>query len=69
MWLRHEVKSRVVANVSHEFRTPLNAIIGLSKLLLAGTDGEPQTVDAVEFARVLSGRADGAGILRHKLPL
>ena len=28
-----------------------------------------QTVDAVEFARVLSGRAEGPGILRHKLPL
>lgn len=35
-----EVKSRVVANVSHEFRTPLNAIIGLTKMLLARTDGE-----------------------------
>ena len=32
-------------------------------------DGEPQTVDAVDFARILSGRADGPGILRHKLPL
>jgi uncharacterized protein (TIGR03083 family) len=31
--------------------------------------GEPQTVDAVEFARILSGRAAGPGILRHKLPL
>jgi uncharacterized protein (TIGR03083 family) len=30
---------------------------------------EPQTVDAVEFVRILSGRADGPGILRHKLPL
>jgi uncharacterized protein (TIGR03083 family) len=31
--------------------------------------GEPQTVDAAEFARILSGRSDGPGILRHKLPL
>jgi uncharacterized protein (TIGR03083 family) len=31
--------------------------------------GEPQTVDAVEFVRILSGRAEGTGILTHKLPL
>jgi hypothetical protein len=30
---------------------------------------EEQAVDAVEFVRILSGRADGAGVLRHKLPL
>ncbi|HEX4256716.1 MAG TPA: maleylpyruvate isomerase family mycothiol-dependent enzyme [Streptosporangiaceae bacterium] len=35
----------------------------------AGGGGEAEAVDAVEFARVLSGRADGPGILRHKLPL
>lgn len=35
----------------------------------AGTGGTLQTVDAVEFARILSGRAEGPGILRHKLPL
>jgi uncharacterized protein (TIGR03083 family) len=35
----------------------------------AGDGGEPQTVDAVEFVRILSGRAEGPGILRHKLPL
>jgi uncharacterized protein (TIGR03083 family) len=34
-----------------------------------GGGGEHQTVDAVEFARILSGRADGPGVLRHKLPL
>lgn len=35
----------------------------------AGDTREPQTVDAVEFVRILSGRAEGPGILRHKLPL
>jgi uncharacterized protein (TIGR03083 family) len=35
----------------------------------AGDGGPAQTVDAVEFARILSGRAEGPGILRHKLPL
>jgi uncharacterized protein (TIGR03083 family) len=35
----------------------------------AGAHPDPQTVDAVEFARILSGRAEGPGVLRHKLPL
>lgn len=35
-----EMKSRFLSNMSHEFRTPLNAIAGLTRLLLSRIDGE-----------------------------
>jgi signal transduction histidine kinase/CheY-like chemotaxis protein len=35
-----ELKTRFLSNMSHEFRTPLNSILALSRLLLARTDGE-----------------------------
>ena len=39
--LRHtaEIKTRIVSNVSHEFRTPLHSILGLARLLADGADG------------------------------
>ena len=33
-----------------------------------GTGGEELSLDAVEFCRVMSGRATGAGLLRHTVP-
>ena len=35
-----QTKSRFLSNMSHEFRTPLNSIRALARLLLARTDGE-----------------------------
>ena len=35
-----ELKSRFLSNVSHEFRTPLNSILALTRLLLSRIDGE-----------------------------
>ena len=35
-----EIKSRFLSNMTHEFRTPLNSILSLSRMLLDRVDGE-----------------------------
>ncbi len=52
-----DVRGRVVANVSHEFRTPLHAILGLSQLLLDTVDG-PLTSEQRKQVSFIRGGAE-----------
>src|SRR5262249_1213926 len=48
-----ELKTRFLSNMSHEFRTPVNSILALTRLLLDGVDGAlpPEKIKQVTFIR------------------
>ena len=48
-----EMKSRFLSNVGHEIRTPINAVLSLSRLLLDRADGDltPEQEKQVQFIR------------------
>ena len=48
-----EVKSRFLSHVSHEFRTPVNSVLALTRLLLTRADGEltPEQEKQVGYIR------------------
>ena len=46
-----ELKTKFLSNVSHEFRTPLNSIISLARLLMERMDGDlvPEQIKQVRY--------------------
>jgi hypothetical protein len=75
MELTIEHDGRIVADMVAEWSTyfdepfvlELEGVAGAT--FHRGTGTGPVRVDAVEFVRIISGRAPGAGLLAHSLPL
>ncbi len=73
----NRIKDEFLAVLSHELRSPLNPILGWSKLLQSGRLSATQTADALKIiernanlqAKLIDDLLDVSRILRGKLPL
>ena len=64
-----EMKSRFLSNMSHEFRTPLNSIRALSKLLLDRVDGALTVEQEKQVSFILRGAEDLSELVNDLLDL
>lgn len=62
----NELKTRFLSNMSHEFRTPLNSILSLSRILLARMDGD-LTAEQEKQVTFIQKAADGLSELVNDL--
>lgn len=64
-----EVKGRLVAGVSHEFRTPLHSILGLSRLLLDEADGALNEEQRTQVAFIRNSADELSAMINDMLDL
>ena len=64
-----QLKTRFLSNMSHEFRTPLNSILSLARLLLARVDGELTAEQEKQVQFIRSGAENLSDLVNNLLDL
>lgn len=65
----NEVKTHFLSNMTHEFRTPLNSIIGLGQILLAQMDGPLGTEQQKQVKLMVKSAEDLSGLINDLLDI
>ncbi len=64
-----EIKSSFLSNMSHEFRTPLNSILSLTRMLLDRTDGDLTSEQEKQLGFIRRGATDLSELVNDLLDL
>lgn len=64
-----ELKSRFLSNMSHEFRTPLNSIRALAKLLLEKIDGDLTPEQEIQVQYIMKGAVSLSDLVNDLLDI
>jgi CheY-like chemotaxis protein len=67
--IANEMKTRFLSNMGHEFRTPVNSILALSRLLLERTDGELTEEQERQIAFIRQAAQDLTNLVNDLLDL